>query len=90
MPVIASDQIDVDKKFAGKTFKLIESTPLDAGSQKITFTHEDKSRVGVRTIEILKVFGDHWYSISFRANVNDFDQFLPIVQNIADSFQEIK
>jgi hypothetical protein len=90
LPAIASDQIDVDRKYVGKTFKLVESTPLDASSQKITFTYEDKSRVGVRTIEILKVFGDHWYSISYEANVNDFDQFLPIVQNIADSFQETR
>jgi K319-like protein/photosystem II reaction center protein PsbP len=86
LEVIAKDQIDEDKSGV-KNFVLLDSVPLGRDSHKILYSFDDEKYGPTKSMDILKLFGDKWYVLNYQANINDFDQILPTIQQMIDSFE---
>jgi serine/threonine-protein kinase len=86
----ASDSNDAIKHET-KDFKLVGSTTNNtlAGlpAYKSTYSYEGDNNTKVQGMEIGAIKGDKVYIFTYEAGPNEYDKYLPIVQQLIKSFQ---
>ena len=88
----ASDSIS-DLKQSLKNFKLVGSSTNDvlAGlpAYNSTYTYVD-GNVVLKDMEIGAIKGNNVYIVTYEAGINEYDTYLPIIQELINSFQLAK
>ena len=88
----ASDSIS-DLKQSLKDFKLVGSTTNNilAGlpAYKSIYTYVGENTI-FKDMEIGAIKGDKVYILTYEAGINEYDKYLPIIQELINSFQLAK
>jgi hypothetical protein len=82
--------LDTDKEL--KKFDLQSSERFDFkgnSAYKIAFTYNDKDYGSLEAMETIVVNGDKYYWIQYTAQPDEYNIFLPTVENLISSFQII-
>jgi serine/threonine-protein kinase len=82
-----------DLKQSLKNFKLVGLTTNNilAGlpAYKLIYTYADQNTI-FKDMEIGAIKGDKAYILTYEAGMNEYDKYLPIIQEMINSFQIIK